>query len=251
MKQVVKDIYNSDLGYVNINNVLDVENRILSIEKQNKWIKIGIICCLVFSLSVFICFLIFKIDVPDAINTSLSVLIIAFIGALATIVVIRNDSQVKEIKDDSSKKIEDIKRELHLTISEKSKIDAELILKIENKLKEKELIFNKELNELKNKNNSSSKSSIENSIWTGTDRKEDGIHICIIEFNDLNFYYTEINNKNGEKTPIDGKYSYSSKRNHVDLIVDEDLGVYEAFIYGNIMILNDGNSELKILYKEL
>lgn len=98
-------------------NDAEIEKKLDILEKSNRWVIAGAICSIVFSISLFICFIIFKIDTPEAINLSFSTLIIAFIGVLATIVVVRNDSQVKEVKGEFEKKIIELEKVVNENVS--------------------------------------------------------------------------------------------------------------------------------------
>lgn len=98
-------------------NDAEIEKKLNILEKSNRWVIAGAICSIVFSISLFISFIIFKIDTPEAINLSFSTLIIAFIGVLATIVVVRNDSQVKEVKGEFEKKIRELEKVVNENVS--------------------------------------------------------------------------------------------------------------------------------------
>jgi len=119
--------------------------KIINIEKQNKVNKIWLIFSVIFMVTLFVCFLVFKFNYPKEIETALSVLIIAFIGALATIVVVRNDSQVKNLENEFNHKInkyEQITSKLNSEFNNTESKLKQLFLELKSKINKQEIIEN-------------------------------------------------------------------------------------------------------------
>lgn len=87
---------------------VDMENRLLSIEKSLKKYQIACVICTTASVACFLGVLLVKSNIPNEISLFISSLIVAFIGSLATLVVVRNESQVREVKNEFSRNLSEI-----------------------------------------------------------------------------------------------------------------------------------------------
>ena len=110
---------------------VDLENRVLSIEKSLKKYQIACVICTTASMAFFFGVLLIKSNLPNEISLFISSLIVAFIGALATLVVVRNESQVREVKNEFSWNVEGVKNEFSRNLSE---IERQMEKRIDNSL---------------------------------------------------------------------------------------------------------------------
>lgn len=92
--------------------VASLENRIGDLEKERKGLLAACACSVSICVAFFLGFLFIKSNLPSDISLFVASLVVGFIGALATLVVVKNESQVKEVKNEFRRDVHEIERRM-------------------------------------------------------------------------------------------------------------------------------------------
>lgn len=98
--------------------VASLENRIGDLEKERKGLLAACACSVSICVAFFLGFLFIKSNFPSDISLFVASLVVGFIGALATLVVVKNESQVREAKNEFSRNVEGAKNEFSRNMEE-------------------------------------------------------------------------------------------------------------------------------------
>ena len=85
-----------------------LKNRVGNLEKERKGLLTACACSVSICVAFFLGFLFIKCNFPSDISLFVASLVVGFIGALATLVVVRNESQVREVKNEFERKVVEV-----------------------------------------------------------------------------------------------------------------------------------------------
>ena len=88
--------------------ITSLENRVGALEKERKWLLVACACSVSICVAFFLGFLFIKCNFPSDISLFVASLVVGFIGALATLVVVRNESQIREVKNEFGRDVHKI-----------------------------------------------------------------------------------------------------------------------------------------------
>lgn len=87
-----------------------LKNRVGNLEKERKGLLTACACSVSICVAFFLGFLFIKCNFPSDISLFVASLVVGFIGALATLVVVRNESQVREVKNEFERKVVEVEK---------------------------------------------------------------------------------------------------------------------------------------------
>ncbi len=87
-----------------------LKNRVGNLEKERKGLLAACACSVSICVAFFLGFLFIKCNFPSDISLFVASLVVGFIGALATLVVVRNESQVREVKNEFEKRVVEVEK---------------------------------------------------------------------------------------------------------------------------------------------